>query len=63
MNAVALLVRRPYFAIAVVLLSVVVAAISFPRAPVSLYPNVARPAISVSGERRRGHEPHDQLVL
>ena len=48
MNAVALLVRRPYFAIAVVLLSVVVAAISFPRAPVSLYPNVARPAISVS---------------
>ena len=48
MNAVALLVRRPYFAIAVVLLSVVVAAMSFPRAPVSLYPNVARPAISVS---------------
>ena len=48
MNAVALLVRRPYFAIAVVLLSVVVAAMSFPRAPVSRYPNVARPAISVS---------------
>jgi len=48
MNAVALLVRRPYFAIAVVLLSVVAAAMSFPRAPVSLYPNVARPAISVS---------------
>ena len=48
MNAVALLVRRPYFAIAVVLLSVVLAAMSFPRAPVSLYPNVARPAISVS---------------
>ena len=48
MNAVALLVRRPYFAIAVVILSVVVAAMSFPRAPVSLYPNVARPAISVS---------------
>ena len=48
MNAVALLVRRPHFAIAAVLLSVVVAAISFPRAPVSLYPNVARPAISVS---------------
>ena len=48
MNVVELLVRRPYFAIAVVLLSVVVAAISFPRAPVSLYPNVARPAISVS---------------
>ena len=48
MSAVALLVRRPYFAIAVVLLSVAVAAILFPSAPVSLYPNVARPAISVS---------------
>ena len=48
MNVVALLVRRPYFAIAVTLLSVVVAAMSFPRASVSLYPNVARPAISVS---------------
>ena len=48
MNLVATLVRRPYFAIAVTLLSVVVAAMSFPRVPVSLYPNVARPAISVS---------------
>lgn len=48
MNVVAMLVRRPYFAIAVTLLSVVVAAMSFPRSSVSLYPNVARPAISVS---------------
>ena len=48
MNLVANLVRRPHFAIAVMLLSVVVAAMSFPRVPVSLYPNVARPAISVS---------------
>ena len=48
MNFVAHLVRRPHFAIAVALLSVVVAVMSFPRVPVSLYPNVARPAISVS---------------
>lgn len=48
MNAIALLVRRPHFAIAVVLLSFVIAAISFSRSSVALYPNVARPAISVS---------------
>ena len=53
MNVVALLVRRPYFAIAVTLLSVVVAAMSFPRASVSLYPNVARPG----PPRRHGCSP------
>ena len=48
MSFVAALVRKPHFALAVVLFVLIAAAMSVRTVPVALYPSVARPAISVT---------------
>ena len=48
MSVLAALVRKPHFALAIVLFVLIAAALSVPTVPVALYPAVARPAISVS---------------
>ena len=48
MGVLTALVRKPHFALALVLYVLIAAAFSVPNVPVALYPSVARPAISVT---------------
>jgi len=48
MNILAALARRPHFALAFAIFTLIAAVLSFSSVPVALYPSVARPAISVT---------------